>query len=247
MHRASGDEPPELVVGWASTEVTRYACERWHYAGVIPTGKLVKCGVWEAGRFVGVVVFSRGASPWLGKRWNLDHTEICELTRVALRDHVAPVSQLVARGLRMLKATNPGLRLVVSFADPARDHHGGIYQAGNWIYTGESGRTIEFYVRGRWRHVRGAYHEMRDQGFTYSTEKLDPELAKRARITRGKHRYVYPLDRAMRRRAEKAREPYPRAATPMEGRESVPLSQAGSTPRSPLRRRCNPPMTVGEE
>ncbi len=226
MHRASGEEAPELVVGWASNEVTRYACERWHYAGVMPTGKLVKCGAWEDGRFVGVVVFSRGASPWLGKRWDLDHTELCELTRVALRDHRSPVTQIVARALRMLRETNPGLRLVVSFADPARDHHGGIYQAGNWIYTGESGRTIEFYVRGRWRHVRGAYHEMRAMGFTYSADKLDPELAKRARITRGKYRYVYPLDRPMRRRALRASEPYPApAATLVERRD--PSRDAG--------------------
>lgn len=229
MPRASGEKPPELTVGWASVEATRIACLRWHYAEVMPTGKLVKIGAWEDGEFVGVVIFSRGASPFLGKRWDLDHTELCELTRVALREHRTPVTQIVAQGLRMLKETNPGLRLVVSFADPARDHHGGIYQAGNWIYTGESERTIEFYVRGRWRHVRGAYAEMRAQGFTYSDD-VDPELAKRARITRGKYRYVYPLDKGMRRRAERQREPYPeRAATPMVG-PGVPTPVAGSTP-----------------
>lgn len=223
MPRASGQKPPELVVAWVGYDAAKLACEKWHYAGVLPTGKLVKIGAWEAGDYVGCVLFSRGASPFLGKRWDLDHTELCELTRVAMREHATPVSRIVAQAFRMLKQTNPGLRLVISFADPARDHVGAIYQAGNWIYTGESGRTIEFYVRGRWRHVRGAYHEMRAQGFTYSDD-VDPELAKRARITRGKYRYVYPLDKAMRRRAERLREPYPkRAATPEEGPEASSL------------------------
>ncbi|HJU36321.1 MAG TPA: hypothetical protein VJ716_02755 [Gaiellaceae bacterium] len=101
---------------------------------------------------MGVVIFSRGASPYLGRKYDLDHTEVCELTRVALREHDAPVSRIVAIALRMLRRKCPGLRLVVSFAGPAQDHHGGIYQAGNWVFTGRSAGVVEYLVGGRWRH-----------------------------------------------------------------------------------------------
>ncbi len=147
----------------------------------------------------GVVIFSRGASPWLGQAYDLDATEVCELTRVALRAHVTPVSQIVARSIRLLRATSPGLRLIVSFADPAEGHHGGVYQAGNWIYTGQSSSVLEHFIRGRWRHVRGSYHEMKARGAENVATRERP----------GKHRYLMPLDRAMRRRVEPLRETPP--------------------------------------
>jgi hypothetical protein len=126
-----------LRLDWASHDAARWACEKWHYAGVLPTGKLVKVGVWEDDSFRGVVLFSRGASPHLGRQYDLDHTQLCELTRIALREHDAPVSRIVSVALRFLRRSNPGLRLVVSFADPSQDHVGGIYQAGNWVFTGQ--------------------------------------------------------------------------------------------------------------
>lgn len=188
----------ELRLGWANAPAAKLACEQFHYAGVLPTGKLVKVGVYEDDVFKGVVIFSRGASPWLGRKYDLDAVEICELTRVALRDHDAPVSKIVAIALRLLKQSNPGLRLVVSFADPSRDHVGGIYQAGNWVYTGKSNDVVEHFIRGRWRHTRGAYHEQKG--------REDVEH----RIMPGKYRYCYPLDAEMRLLVECLRRPYPK-------------------------------------
>lgn len=120
------------------------------------------------------------------------------MTRVALRDgHVHPVTRVIASALSTLRTTNPGLRLVVSFADPAQGHHGGIYQAGNWIYTGMSSPVVEYRIGGRWRHTRGAYWH--------------PDRATAERRTMpGKHRYLFPLDRAMRRRILPDASPYPR-------------------------------------
>lgn len=186
----------DLRIEFCGQDAAAFAVTRWHYSGCLPTGKLVKVGVWEDGEFVGVVIFSRGASPWLGQAYDLDATEVCELTRVALRTHVTPVSQIVARSIRLLRDTSPGLRLIVSFADPAEGHHGGVYQAGNWIYTGQSSPVLEHFIRGRWRHVRGSYHEMKARGAENVATRERP----------GKHRYLMPLDRAMRRRVEPLRE-----------------------------------------
>lgn len=199
-----------LRLDFATHEATKIACEQYHYAAVLPTGKLVKIGVWEDDIFRGVVIFSRGASPWLGRRYDLDHTEICELTRIALREHDAPVSRIVSIAIRILKKTNPGLRLIVSFADPSRDHHGGIYQAGNWIFTGQSMDVDEYFVGGRWRHKKGVWYGLRESGRQGKNlpyvEGGEPVEFRRSP---GKYRYLYPLDREMRELVELLRRPYP--------------------------------------
>lgn len=187
-----------LVIGNASHDAAKFAVENWHYSRILPTGKLVKYGVWEDSKFIGVVIYSRGASPNLGTFLGLDQTEICELTRVALTAHTSPVSQIVAATLKLLKKDNPKLRAVVSFADPKEGHKGGIYQAGNWIYTGSSNPVTEYYIDGRWRHTRGAYHHPKR-----------PTAPKRE--APGKFRYIYPLDKPMRRKITKFSLPYPSA------------------------------------
>jgi hypothetical protein len=44
-----------------------------------------------------------------------------------------------------------GLRLIVSFADTAQGHHGGIYQAAGWIYSGGT-ETHAYRVKGVVEH-----------------------------------------------------------------------------------------------
>lgn len=144
-----------------------------------------------------------GASPNYGKMFGLDQTEVCELVRVALTDHDAPVSQIVAEAVRQLKATSPGLRLIVSFADPTQGHHGGIYQALGWTYTGVSGTGLEYYLDGEWRHNRN---------FSSPGTKLNAiRKSLETRTSVRKHKYLHPLDRAMRRQLRPIALPYPPA------------------------------------
>ena len=126
----------DLKLDWCSHSAARYAVEHWHYSRRMPSGKLVKIGAWERGEFVGAIIYGRGATPEIGKPYGLEQTEICELVRIALKEHVSPVSRMIAVSLRMLKRWSPGLRMVVSFADTTQGHHGGIYQASGWCYTG---------------------------------------------------------------------------------------------------------------
>ena len=194
-----------LLVAPCSHEAAKWAVEHWHYSQVLPAGKTIRYGIWEEGRFVGVVLYSRGASPYLGQSLNLDATEICELTRIAMTVHAVAVSSVIARTLRSVKVSNPRLRAVISFADPAEGHHGGIYQAANWVYTGQSNEVTEYKIGGRWRHTRGAYwHPARPTAPT--------------RTAPGKHRYVFPLDRRMRKQIASAALLYPHADEDSRGR-----------------------------
>lgn len=169
---------------------------------------LVKVGVWEAGEFVGVVIFSRGASSNLLKPYNLQQSQGCELTRVALYSHKTPVSRIVAIAIRFLKKHSPGLRLIVSFADPQQQHHGGIYQAGNWIYAGVTAAGKEYFYRGRRLHSR----QVSEKGWNIQQGKkratIKPSQCK-VITTPGKHRYLMPLDKKMRKQVESLSKPYP--------------------------------------
>jgi len=202
----------KLVVAACSHEAAKYAVENWHYSRILPTGKIVKIGVWENDKFIGCVLFSRGASPNLGTALNLDQTQICELTRVALTKHEAPVSQILVLALKELKDSNPGLECVISFADPKEGHKGGIYQATNWIYTGQSNPVIEYFIDGRWRHTRGAYHDPRR-----------PTAKKRQ--SPGKFRYLYPLNKKMKRELAKLAKPYPNAVEGLEESRSNSVAE----------------------
>lgn len=209
-----------LVVAPCSRKAAEHAVLNWHYSHLMPKAKLVTFGVWEDDSYQGAVVFGRGATLQLGQRYGLTQTECAELVRIALREHAAPVTQIAAEAIRLLHRTSPGLRLIVSFADPEHGHHGGIYQAGNWIYLGHSLVGDEWLIHGRRVHNRTISLRTRripvrpgESRLQYVRRTCDPNAEK---VTPNpKHRYAYPLDRAMRRQIMPLAKPYPAAEVSM--------------------------------
>jgi hypothetical protein len=134
----------EFKIDWASHESAKYACENWHYSKCLPVPPLVKIGVWENKKFIGCVIFSRGASSNLLKPYGLTQVQGCELTRIALNKHVTPVSRIISIAIKFLKKNSPELKLIISFADPNEGHHGGVYQATNWVYSGKSAKSFKY-------------------------------------------------------------------------------------------------------
>lgn len=197
----------ELKIAPATHEAALYAVEHWHYSRKLPSGKLFRRGVWEGGKFIGVVIFSRGATNTIGSPYGLTQTQCVELTRVALNAHEAPVSQIVAAAIRDLKAGNPGLRLIVSYADPMQGHHGGIYQAGNWVYVGQGKAAPEFVIHGKQMHMRSVHAKGWKQTLEWLRANVDPN-ARQVKIE-PKHKYLMPLDRPMRRQVQKLSVRYP--------------------------------------
>lgn len=197
-----------LRVDWCSAKAARYAATHWHYSKSVPAAKSVRIGVWWADEFRGSIVFSIGANRNQAKLFGMKDVEVCELARVALTDHPEfQVTQALACAIRLLKRRCPGLKVVVSFADTTEGHHGGIYQAGNWIYTGKSNPSSHFLYGGKKLHKR-AYT---GRAFGGGRKEL-PKGAIRVRVP-GKHRYVMPLDKKTRRRLKVLAQPYPERST----------------------------------
>lgn len=188
----------DLRLDWATHKAAKYACENWHYSRSMPVGKLVKVGVWESKEFVGVVIFSRGANRYLVSPYGLRMAEGCELTRVALKEHNTPVSRILSIAIKMLKTSNPNLRLIVSYSDKDQNHHGGIYQATNWVYDkfcSQKSRSA-FIIRGEKTHPKTVHSMGVIQSIREIRKHLDPNAEEF--FSKGKHRYLMPLDAEMR-------------------------------------------------
>jgi hypothetical protein len=193
-----------LKIDWATHEAAKYACENWHYSKCIPKSKLVKIGAWENEVFVGVIIYGYGATASLGSPYGLTMQQCVELTRVAFRVHKTPISKVLSLSLKYLKKQCPDLRLVVSFADKTQGHHGGIYQATNWVYAGQTQESV-FY-----RDPSGKLWHPRRASKTPNKQKHLVTKDWKEEVQQGKHRYLMPLDDEMRIKIAPLAKPYPK-------------------------------------
>ena len=225
---------PSLKLDWCSHEAATHAVKRWHYSKSMPTPPLVKIGAWEDGHFIGCILFSRGANNNLGHPYGLTSIECCELTRVALSPHISPVSRILRIALLFLKKHCSGLRLCISFADTNEGHYGGIYQATNWIYIGMTPAAYKYKDKaGRLWHPR----QISKTGIKpqYGTLRYVPKTDDCIKIPQlGKHRYLYPLDAAMRAQILPLAQPYPKRASSSQATPAVQAGEGGAAPTQAL-------------
>lgn len=191
----------ELKIDWCDANAMKYALKRWYYRDTVPAGKTAKIGIWEDGKFIGVLIFGSGANKNLASSIGMDHTECCELVRVAMDKHRSSVSRIMAIALRMIHKAYPGLKAIVSYCDPSVGHYGGIYQASNWLYFGMTDK-IDYYrdSKGELHHWRSA-RLMQKKGIQLELTYLP-----------GKHKYVYPLTKEVRVELQSRSLPFPKLA-----------------------------------
>jgi hypothetical protein len=221
----------DLRIDWATHEAAKYACVNWHYSGCLPAGKLVKVGAWESGKFIGVVLFGRGATPNLGRPYNLGQDECVELVRIALTKHDIPVSRIASLAMKFLSRSNPKLRLIVSFADQSQGHHGGIYQAGNWVYNGQGDPAKFYMIRGKLTHPRSIGAKGLVQNI-HGARQIDPNAT--VVDVPGKHRYLMPLDANMKAIIMPLAKPYPKRAKQAMDDNQSSQRQGGTDPHAPI-------------
>lgn len=150
-----------LRLDWCSYEAASYACKNWHYSKSMPSGKRAMVGVWEDGRFIGVIIFSSGANNNIWKPFDLSMQEVCELTRVALTKHKSEVTRIVSIAMKMFKKQSQNIKLIVSYADPEQGHSGGIYKGGNWDYLGKTVSQKECMLNGKTVHRKTIHTKYR--------------------------------------------------------------------------------------
>jgi len=127
---------------WSVMEIPHSQAYPWllkkHYAKRIPMIKYA-FGLYNEGVLVGVCTFGYPPNHNFNDGKFVFEGYKCltlELNRLVVNDGLLPnsLSYFVSRCLKEL----PSPSCVVSYADPNSGHHGYIYQATNWIYTGVS-------------------------------------------------------------------------------------------------------------
>ena len=198
----------------------------------------MRIGVWENGKFVGVILFGLGAGrSTSGTRYGLkSQHDVAELTRIALKKHATPVSRLIRIAVKLLRKKCPKLKLLISFADPTQGHYGGVYQAAGWIYTGQSHMDGKgFVVHGKEIHSRslGSRYGVGGQSLKWLQENVDPNTKRFTPLP--KHRYLLPLDDTTKQRIIPLRQPYPKRAAGVAGDTSaIHAEEGGSIPTAAL-------------
>jgi hypothetical protein len=114
---------------------------------------------------------------------------------------------------KMVKKYCPGLKLIISFADERQGHHGIIYQAGNWIYTGKLKSTPMYYDKGKWCHQR----QINSLYGTITNHKIRKDGGYR-------YRYLMPLTSEIKKQIEVLKKPYPKILCGNVVKEHISLS-----------------------
>lgn len=148
-----------------------------HYSGRKPVVSKA-FGLIEDGVLQAVITYGKPASPSVcvgicGKEYS---GNVYELNRMCRSDEYRkPLSHFVSATLRMLKPLD---WIVVSYSDTAMNHHGYVYQACNFLYTGISAPHADKYVPD------GSGHNRHAESFDVRKDEFSVERSI-------KHRYVY--------------------------------------------------------
>lgn len=207
-----------MILTHASNKAIKYACLNFHYAKSIPVNTLGYNVFNSNNEWCGVVLFGKGANNNIGNEYNLLQGEICELVRVALNGKQECTSQAVAMSIKQLKKDCPLMKLIVSYADCDQQHLGTIYQATNWVYVGkklENSTDSSWIINGKRIHGRAVSELVKSKGglngLTRKTflQKYFDENAQEY-ITKGKLKYLMPLNKKMKSKIEPLQKPYPK-------------------------------------
>lgn len=145
-----------------------------HYAGRRPNVSKAFGFFDEQGVLVAVCTFGKPASPSLcvGLMGPQYAPHIYELNRLCKHPtYTGQLSAFVAIALRKLKPLN---WVIVSYADTEMNHHGYIYQATNWLYTGATKSRTDKFTEGN-KHPR----------------HYQDNTPQKRKVRSSKHRYVY--------------------------------------------------------
>lgn len=223
----------QLVMTGATPDEVWPLVRDCHYSRRMP-GAVMHCFAWrelgglfgDTGTPLAAVIFGIPANT----SWPRN---VLELQRLVRRNELRnQLSELVAWSLRWLRA-NTETPFVISYADTAQEHHGGIYQATGWKYIRLSKGDTGF------RDPQGNYYHGRSLVSRYGTRSKDVILGKHPdwTVTKDgdKHLYIFPLRQKWKTIARQRGwecKPYPKpnfAARPLD-EQSSPLCEAGATP-----------------
>lgn len=160
-----------------------------HYAKRIPPIEYA-FGLYDINNIIkGVVTYGTPVSSSLRQLWD-EKYKLYELNRLVINEGLEKncLSFLVSKSFTFIKKPS----ILVSYADTSKYHHGYIYQATNWIYTGLSANRKDYVIDGM-EHLHSATIGDLSRGKENRIEYLKNKYGDKLKfIDRPrKHRYFY--------------------------------------------------------
>ena len=180
-----------------------------HYLHSLPGGTQLAFGVFVGVSLRGAVTMGVGPFNAPSVVDGATSDDCLTLSRLWLSDELPSNSASKTLGLviRALKR-HTSVKFLLTYADPSQGHVGIIYQATNWLYTGQS-EAMPLYDLGDGvaRHSRSVGHAFGSHSVRYLAQhgvkvRLVPQAAK--------HRHLYFLDRRWKSRLNVPVLRYPR-------------------------------------
>ena len=197
--------------------IDSYICKEWclkkHYARRLPPIQHA-FGLFDMDNILqGIVTYGTPVSSTLRDLWDNKY-KLMELNRLVINEGLEKnvLSFLVSQSFNQM----PKPLVLVSYADTSKNHHGYIYQATNWVYTGLSAIFKDYYVKGMEHLHNGTIMDMsrgQENRVEWLRNKFGDNLIMIDRPR--KHRYFYFLGnkkevRDMLKMLPYKTEPYPK-------------------------------------
>lgn len=173
----------KYIIRSIDTEETKEWFLKKHYAHRIPNS-IYTFGLYENAILQGVISFGMTANNNLNEFVN--GYDCIELNRLIINEELPKntLSYFVSKSLKLI----PQPKVIISYADSGHGHHGYIYQATNWIYTGMGKGDYEFIKNGRQYHRKNLF-DLFGTGSLENAKANGYEVV----IVEPKHRYVFLL------------------------------------------------------
>lgn len=188
--------------------------ETYHYAHRIPS-IIAAIGLYVDDVLAGCITYgspaSRQAVNLCGPQYS---RHVIELTRLFVFDWCGrnTESWFIGQSFDVLQKIWPEYFILLSYADASQDHLGYIYQATNWLYTGQtSPERTGYIINGKFIHRRTV-----NQLYGSSSEAVVKSRCPNAElvIDIGKYRYVYFLGNKRQRKMLRAALQWPVSSYP---------------------------------
>jgi len=184
-----------MIVKQVSVSFARPYIATFHYTKTMPDStKYVYAGFFKD-KLAGIVCYGMGAgkNQYTALVPIIQNGEYLELTRLWCPDDMPynTESKLISESLKLLPKQ---YKLILSFADPSKNHVGTIYQATNWYYCGMSkGGKVLVTKDGIEKHPRliGVYKMRHPELKQYTNDEIMKIYGWIYKESSGKHRYCY--------------------------------------------------------
>lgn len=207
-----------IELKYCDRQLAKQVCETYHYMKTYPQGAKVNIALVDNKKIVGIIVF--GYSSATEKKVNsltygIDKTKYLEMQRLWISDDYGhnTESYVLAKAIKKL-AKDYDLELIMTYAGGCKDDCGIVYQASGWLYFGAK-KCDDFYYteKGEYKNIAAARKFGRIDVKSRTQQELGEELFGPGCVVNA-HRYfyIYPINKGIRRRLNKATLPYPKTS-----------------------------------